>query len=434
MRTKGRLATILIALALFGCKGPLQTSAANAAEGSSGASAGDGATTASASGGSPHKEYVTDPTLNNMNAYDVTIPAKWHFQGTLFQGGKCASIPYGVWRATSPDGLSMAERMPALAWVWGTGPMIGFMPKSDCLPLKGPMSAQEFLKYLAATMKVEYVSDEPVPAELNATAQKAVQDAAAIYAPQYAARNQQAPKNTRELARANVRYKNGTFTMKGRLDVLVDCSETISPGMPGLSNWSPGHPVHATTGPPSTVDKCTAGVRYITAPESQFAGVIRQWEMPGMGGHSEDAWQQAWVQRSTAQTQQAINQMWADSRERMQAQQQQFNHDQAVRQQMHEDFMATMQRGTDISMARTQQNMNARSTAASDWVDYALDRRTVADPNTGQITKVSSSYNNTWVDSTGRTSYQTNDLNANPNGVLPGNWTKQTVVHGNGTQ
>src|ERR1035441_9911667 len=190
-----------------------------------------------------------------MNAFDVTIPWKSHFQGTLFQGGKCASIPYGVWRAARPDGLSMAGRMPALAWVWGTGPMIGFMPKNDCLPLKGPMSAQEFLKYLAATMKVEYVSDEPVPAELNATAQKALQDAAAIYAPQYAARNQQAPKNTRELARANVSYKNGTFTMKGRLDVLVDCSETISPGTPGLSNWSPGHPVHATTGPGSTVDK-----------------------------------------------------------------------------------------------------------------------------------------------------------------------------------
>jgi hypothetical protein len=56
------------------------------------------------------------------------------------------------------------------------------------------------------------------------------------------------------------------------------------------------------------------------------------------------------------------------------------------------------------------------------------------DPNTGQIHKVSSSYNNTWVDSSGKTSYQTNDVNANPNGVLPGTWTKQQVVHGNGTQ
>jgi hypothetical protein len=321
----------------------------------------------------------------------------------------------------------MAERMPALAWVWGTGPMIDFMPKADCLPLKGSMSAQDFLKFLAATMKVEYVSDEPVPAELNATAQKAVRDAAAIYAPQYAARNQQPPKNTRELARANVRYKNGTFTMKGRLDVLVDCTETFTPGVKSMLRGMADRPS-------STVNKCTAGVRYITAPESQFAAVMHQWEMPGMGGHSEDEWQQAWVKRNTEQTQQAINQMWANSRAQMQAQQQQFNHDQAVRQQMHEDFMATMQRGTDMSMARTQQNMNARSTATSDWVDYALDRRTVADPNTGQITKVSNSYNNTWVDSSGKTSYQTNDPNANPNGVLPGNWTKQTVVHGNGTQ
>jgi hypothetical protein len=43
-------------------------------------------------------------------------------------------------------------------------------------------------------------------------------------------------------------------------------------------------------------------------------------------------------------------------------------------------------------MARAQASMNARSTAASDWVDYALNQRTVVDPSTGQLTKVSSSY------------------------------------------
>jgi len=101
---------------------------------------------------------------------------------------------------------------------------------------------------------------------------------------------------------------------------------------------------------------------------------------------------------------------------------------------MHEQFLATMQRGTDMSMARTQQNMNARSTATSDWVDYALDRQTVRDPSTGQVSKVSSSYSYTWVDSTGKTSYQTNDPNANPNGVLQGTWTQQKVVHGDGSQ
>jgi hypothetical protein len=133
-----------------------------------------------------------------------------------------------------------------------------------------------------------------------------------------------------------------------------------------------------------------------------------------MGGHAEDAWQNAWVQRNTAQ-------------------QQQFNHDQAVRQQMHEQFMATMQRGTDLSMARTQASMNARSTAASDWVDYALDQQTVRDPNTGQVSKVSSAYTYVWVDSTGKNSYQTGNPNANPNGTLQGNWTRQQQVHGDGT-
>jgi hypothetical protein len=84
-------------------------------------------------------------------------------------------------------------------------------------------------------------------------------------------------------------------------------------------------------------------------------------------------------------------------------------------------------------MASANASMNARSTATSDWVDYALNQQTVADPNPGQVSKVSSGSSYTWVDSTGKTSYQTNDVNANPNGVLQGNWTKQTVVHGNGT-
>jgi hypothetical protein len=47
-----------------------------------------------------------------------------------------------------------------------------------------------------------------------------------------------------------------------------------------------------------------------------------------------------------------------------------------------------MQRGTDISMARAADSMNARSAAASDMVDYSLDRQTVMDTNTGVIYKV----------------------------------------------
>jgi hypothetical protein len=98
---------------------------------------------------------------------------------------------------------------------------------------------------------------------------------------------------------------------------------------------------------------------------------------------------------------------------------------------MHQQFMAQMQASTDASMAGAQASSDARSTAASDWVNYALDQQTVLDPSTGQVSNVSSAYTYTW--SNGQTSYQTNDPNANPSGLMPGTWTKQQVVHGNGT-
>jgi hypothetical protein len=431
MGTKSRLAAILIALTVFGCKGPVQTSAASTGDGG-GAATAEVASGPTASSGT-HNVYITDPSLNDMNAFEVTIPGKWHFQGVLYQGGNCTSVPYGVYRATSPDGLSYVERMPALSWVWGTGPQIGFMPKNDCLPMNGPMSAQDFLKYMAATMKVEYVGVAPVPAEENAKAQKALQDAEAVYAPKYAAMHAQPPRSTRELARADVRYKNGTFEMKGRLNVMVECMETTYAGMPGLTPYTPGHPPQMTRGQGSTVDKCTANVTYFTAPENQFASLIRLWDAPGMGVRSEHTWEEAWIQRNNQQSQQMMAQMSQAAAQQRQASAQAFQHDQAVRQEMHEQFMSTMRAGTDASLARTQASMNARSTSTSDWVDFALDRQTVRDPNTGQVSKVSSSYSRTWIDSTGKTSYQTNDPNANPNGVLPGNWTQQNVTHGDGT-
>jgi len=390
-------------------------------------------TAAPAASGGTRVEYITDPTLNDMKAFAVTVPAKWHFEGVLYQGGKCASGPFGVFRATSPDGLSLVEIMPQLGWTWAEGPFSQFLPK-DCLPLTGPMSAQDFLKFMAATMKLQYVADEAVPVEESAAAQKEWRDADAKTAPGYASMHIQAPKNTVELARATVSYQNGTFAMKGALAVNIHCTESYQPGMKGLSKWSPGQPVTMTTGPPSTVHTCTATVRYGTAPVDQFAAMMRQWQAPGMGAHGgEMEWQNAWTQRFINQTQQMTAAMNQQAAAQMQAQQQQFNHDQAVRQQMHEQFLSTLQRGTDISNARTQANMNARSTATSDWVDYALDRQTVRDPNTGQVSKVSSAASYTWVDSSGKYSYQTNSVNADPNGTRPGTWTRQQVVHGDGT-
>ncbi len=132
------------------------------------------------------------------------------------------------------------------------------------------------------------------------------------------------------------------------------------------------------------------------------------------------------------------------TRQIMAARDAQFQHDQAVRAQQNEQYQAAtqagyarqnarqaeVQAGYDRHNANEMQNMNARHTPASDWVDYALDQQTVTGSG-GVAVKVSSAYSQTWANGQGQF-YQTNNPNANPNGAFPGNWTLQTQVHGNG--
>jgi hypothetical protein len=101
------------------------------------------------------------------------------------------------------------------------------------------------------------------------------------------------------------------------------------------------------------------------------------------------AWQDAWANRYEQNLQRQTTGFINSSNAIFNAQQEGYRQQAAVQQQMHNEFMETMQRGTNLSMQRTADAMQARSTAASDWVDYALDRQTVRDVNTGQTGKIS---------------------------------------------
>jgi hypothetical protein len=373
--------------------------------------------TASKAGSS--QAAIVDPSLSNMTAIEVTIPAGWHFQGALMQGGQCVSTPYPVYRVSSPDGLSAMEREPMIGWTFGTGPLEAAEPK-DCLPLKTALPAQEFLKYLAPTMGLTYVSDVTEPAAENAAAQQQMAQQQAIYAPKYAAAHLTPPKSTLQLARARVSFKNGTFAMLGELRVSVSCTEGITPA-------------RGTILPGSDVTQCTATTQFLSAPTAQLTSVLATWDAPGLGPVSQQPWQQAWMQRSAQQAQQTVATVQKQTAAAMAASHAMFEQTMATQAQMHQQFMAQMQAGTDAAMANANAVMNAQSTAASDWVNYALGQQTVLDPATGQVSNVSAASTYTWMNSAGNTSYQTNDPNANPNGVMQGTWTKQVVVHGNGT-
>jgi hypothetical protein len=362
--------------------------------------------------------FVQDPVLN-MDAFEVFYPQKWHFQGTVVQGTSCFPVPFVVFRASSPDGLTVLEKLPRLDWRWGTAPGIN-QAQRDCLPLKQTLSAQELLKNVSATMNLEYLSDVPPPADLLAAAQKGAAQAKASMAAQYASSGMTPPVETIQMARATVRYKNGSFVMKGLLSATVDCTESTLKGP--MATW--------------VTNSCNASVRYVHAPEAQYQAALTLLDPSTTGAFGLSNWSQAWIANNQRQTQANLAQIRAQGQAAMaqtRASAQQFQHSQDVRQHMHEEFLSTMQRGTDMSMNRSAQIANSNHTMASDWVDYSLDQQTVRDPASGQVSKVSSQYSYTWVDSSGKLSYQTNDVNANPNGALQGNWSRQQVVHGDGT-
>jgi hypothetical protein len=367
------------------------------------------------------KGLIKDPVFDNIDAYEVFYPAGWHFQGILLQGSKCKAVPFPVFRAASRDGLVVFERLPRVELVYGNNPDIN-NAQSDCLKIPGPMSAQEYLKHLAQTMHVEYVADEAVPQDLVDQTNKMNADGQQSYAAKYKAAGMLQPKETVQLARATIRYKNGSFTIYGLLAGTMDCTT-------GQGHTNPRSPLYTTT-------TCIVDVRYEHAPEDKYKGMINLLDPKKTGAAALTPWTKAWIENNDRQTAGNIRQIQrqgAQNIANIQAQGEQFRQSQAVRQREHDEFDATLQRGTDMSMNRANESSNARQTAASDMVNYSLDQQTVRDPNTGQLSKVSSSQTYTWIDSSGSKAYQTNYSSDNPNGSMPGSWTLQTVTHGNGT-
>lgn len=374
------------------------------------------------------QEHIFDPHLNT-NAYDVTVPANWKFQGVFVPGSSCAEAPFPVFRMYSPDGLTEIRRMPRFDWTWSDSK---FMPphRPDCLDLKEALSAQDFLKKLMAIMEVAYVRDSPIPAEVREAFQKNIdrmnqamargaERTEQMKASMPSLKNLQKgqpPTQKGELAAAIAEYRNGTFMIEEQISVRVMC-------MHSPINWGP-------QAGKTSIDSCNAAVRIVRAPKGQLDSLLKLDAAVHPGAAENQNWMMKYMQYQQAVWKARSDKAFADSNARLRRQHDEFERGEAVRARQHQQFLATMQEGTNRSMARAQQSANSRHAIAQDWCDYSLDRQTVTGP--GGTVKVSGAYAQTWTDGSGNY-YQTNDPNANPNGTLKGNWTQTTQVHGDGT-
>jgi hypothetical protein len=342
---------------------------------------------------------ITDPNLN-MRAYSLSIPADWVFLGMVEQGTPCAVGAFPIIRIISPDGLTGMKLLPRLDWAWSDGRNFQPKPNSACLPYKREMPASEVLKYMIGVLQVQYVRDEPTPqlADIRRNA---------------AARSTAQFSTTVDMAAARVRYHIHKIDIDEVVNVLVNCT-AYDVMMIGRQH------------------NCSAYTTRTWAPQGQYSDPMFKAISKSMT--IDQQWNARWnavmaqrIQAMAEQSGQAVRAMGDQMAQQRNAQQAQWQQAQDMRNRQHEEFMATLQRGTDISMQRAAQGANARSQAADDWCDFALDQQKRMDPNTGVISKDSSAYTYTWVSQSGQR-IQTNDVNANPNGNGTGNWTLQQNI------
>jgi hypothetical protein len=353
---------------------------------------------------------VTDPNLNNMVAVDMTIPAGWKLQGILMHP-PCTPFPGPVFRAYSPDGLMQLREEPLLGWHWDSQ----FKGNQNgCANISTAVSAADFLKYYVTTIQggVHVVGPMPVPEAYSAAAQKAAQ--------QFNANETHAPANfqqhhTADTAALRVQVVNGSFIVEERLRATVGC---------GVND--PSAAAHRGS--------CFARVDVLAAPQGKLDALVQLADSNGLPHEkAHPDYIQAMLQQLSEQNARQGAAMLAQGRAQSQAfsnmMNNAFQQSMARSQSQHAAFMQQQESSFRSSMNNANAAMNARTTAASDWVDYALDQQTVT--GAGGTVKVSNAYSQTWTNGQGQY-YQTNIPNVDPNGVLYGNWSQTTVVHGNG--
>jgi hypothetical protein len=420
MRKLGQVSTMVAAIAILaaGCSsGSSSTSStASASSDGSGVASGGKAGGATYVSGTPLSNQlttatITDPSLGNIVAATLTIPAGWKLQG-IEMISPCTFLPWPVFRSYSPDGLMQYRIEPVFGWQWHPNAKGTF--NSGCANISGPMSAANFLQYYLGTMQggVHVVGTMAVPAAYSQWAQG--------LAAQKNQGNSRAPaamqtQNTADVAAMRIEVVNGSFVVEERLRTVVECS---------MSNDRSTAMSNALYG-----GTCWARVDVLTAPQGRLDALVQLVDSNNLPhGVNTPQWMQAALQRQQRQGAAAIAALTAQEKQESAMLDQQFQQIMQRSQQEHQAFMQQQESQFESAMNNANASMNAQSTAASDWVDYSLDQQTVAGPN--GTAKVSSAYSQTWTN--GGQWYQTNNPNSNPNGVLTGNWTLTTQVHGNG--
>jgi hypothetical protein len=363
-----------------------------------------GLTTADGAGTSQLKVVaLPDPSFDGMTAAFIAVPAGWQADGQM-NTNQCVNMPSPAWNGTSSDGQSSFEVLPAFGWRWGSGARYG----QGCAPLSGAPSAADFLKLFAAKLpgNVQIVGTMPVAdafrrREENYTA--SVSNNNSHLAPALRARN------FGDVAAVRATDSSGHDL---RLRAWVQCKQGGQGG------------------------DCFARADVLSAPKGRLDTLAEQVDRQNLVQEvPNEQWLTAYMNRQENIGRHYMQQLAINAKAGSDMLHQQFLDSSERLRREHQAGMEQIQEQGQHAIANDRATVNAMSTAASDWRDYAADQQTVTGAN--GTYKTSNQYSNVWSSpygpalSNGRT-FGSTDNTLNPNSATDNSWTQDVKVHGNG--
>ena len=387
------LGALCLSMALAGCNSQNATAAANG-----------GATTADRAD-KPQLKIVAlpDPSFGGITAAFIAVPAGWQADGQM-TSNRCVNMPSPAWNGASSDGKSSLEVLPEFGWRWGSTARYG----QGCAPLSGAPSAADFLKLFAAKLpaNVQIVGAMPVADAFRRREESftaAMNNNNARLMPALRARN------FGDVAAVRAADDSGHEL---RLRVWMQCKQGGQGG------------------------DCFARTDVLSTPKGRLDALTEQVDRQNLVQEvPNEQWMTAYMNRQQNIGRQYMQQLAINAKAGSDMLHQQFVDSSERLRKEHEAGMEQIQEQGQHAIANDRATVNAMSTAASDWRDYAADQQTVTGAN--GTYKTSNQYSNVWSSpygpalSNGRT-FGSTDNTLNPNSATDNSWTPDVKVHGNG--
>ncbi len=322
-------------------------------------------------------------------AFKMDIPANWTFEGVMLRDPRCGLLPTVAYRLSSPDGLAGVQVLPQFGAHWSDDPQnVAIYRKAHCKTME-VMSPADYLTWLAPAIRPDPTIGTVGP---TADAQKLDEMIAA-----YNARLRQARMPGGETGggvRAMLSYQFHGVEIEENLRVVV---ATFDNPLGQHHSWN------------TTVD--VMGTR---APKGQLQDVMKAL-LPIM---SNAAYTQEWMSRM----QQKIAE---DGARGMAMIKKQGEETSAMLKRNHEAYMAATKAQYAKHNAAEQARQDAVHRSARAWTLYAGDEQLVKNPQTGQVTRVTTrgGYNGHQEQTSGDIIMSDNP-DFDPNAFLRGTWTQ----------